>query len=158
MNNRLVVCLWILGGALTASCAPSPLTQTINLFHGGGYRAVESELSHDRISEKPIPPDILTKRTALKPFFLALVGKSAVSEKDANKIAQFWRKRAFETAYSLEKHFYENRFDSFTNSLNWVRSDFDTISLDIYSMAYLYSYTDCILTTLFRLLEETVPQ
>jgi hypothetical protein len=157
MNKYFAIYLWVTGVAWTALCAPFPDIPTIHRFYGDGYQAVVGDMPADRVSECAVPAKFLNRRSVFSTIVRKLSEASAYQETITTNFF-FWRRRSFETACSLEKHFHENQFALFTNTLHWVQSDFGTISRDHESTFYFGVYAECVLMTLIRLQEEKVPQ
>lgn len=70
----------------------------------------------------------------------------------------YWRQRSFESAYLLEKQFYENDLSSFTRTLQDVHSDYREISRDFFWHIYFQTYSEMILPSLARLSNEQMEQ
>jgi len=129
------------------------LNQTIHRFYGDGYRAVADDMPNDRVSECAIPSKFLNKRKWWRTFY-----QSPQNIETLRENAYFWKRRSFETAWSLEKHFYENEYDAFMNTLNWIQSDFNTIQSDYHSFNHFRVYAESVIMVLIRLQEEKMPQ
>lgn len=153
MNKFRIAFLLILGVVLAAQSNFTNNIQVIHEFYADGYWAVSHRMPSERVSE-----------CAVRAQFLCEEGTSGVSEKgpslgkDLNATVFYWQRRSFETAWSLEKQYYEKEFNLFTNTLCWIQMDFEAISRDRYSAFLLDAYAPCILMTLIQLQEETLPQ